>query len=82
MPTKRVRDYKRELAQEGPHRVKDRVARNQARRKAIDEGRAKVGDNTVQNHIKPLSKGGSRKGATRKQSRAASNREGGRLRHQ
>ena len=77
----RKRNYRKELAKEGPHRQKDRVARNRARRRAIADGRAKVGDGTVQNHIKPLSQGGSRQGATRKQSRTASNKEGGRLRH-
>ncbi len=76
---KRKRDYAKELAQEGPHRVKDRVARNRARQRAIREGRSSVGDGTVENHVKPLSKGGSRNGKTREQSRKASNREGGRL---
>lgn len=76
---KRARNYKRELAQEGPHRVLDRVARNRARQKAIREGRSKVGDGTVEHHPKPLSKGGSRNGKTVGQSRKASNREGGRM---
>ena len=40
-----------------------------------------MGDGTVMNHVKPLSKGGSRNGKVEKQSREASNREGGRLRH-
>lgn len=77
----RKRDYKREYAQEDAGRRKDRVARNRARREAIREGRAKVGDGTVMNHVKPLSQGGSRNGKVEKQSREASNREGGRLRH-
>lgn len=76
---KRKRDYKKELAAEGPHRVKDRVARNRARRQAIARGDSKVGDGTVEHHVKPLSKGGSRKGKTVGQSRTASNKEGGRL---
>lgn len=76
---KAKRDYKKELAAEGPHRVKDRVARNRARRRAIAKGTAHVGDGMVQNHVKPLSQGGSRKGKTVEQSRKASNKEGGRL---
>lgn len=77
---KRERNYKKELAQEGPHRVKDRAARNRSRLKAIKEGRSKVGDGTVEHHVKPLSRGGSRSGKTVGQSRSASNREGGRMR--
>lgn len=78
----RKRDYRKERLQESQHRKDARVARNRARRKAIRDGRAKVGDGTVQDHITPLSKGGSMKGPTRKQSREASDRQGGRLRHQ
>lgn len=77
----RKRDYKREREQESQERKDNRVARNRARREAIREGRAKVGDGTVMNHVKPLSQGGSRNGKVEKQSRDASNREGGRLRH-
>lgn len=36
-----------------------RVARNQARQEAIRDGKAKVGDGTSVDHIKPLDKGGS-----------------------
>ena len=78
---KRKRDYKREAEQESQQRKDARVARNRARRRAIREGRARVGDGTVQDHVKPLSQGGSMNGPTRKQSREASNRQGGRLRH-
>ena len=81
MPERR-RNYRKEYAQETQERRDNRVARNRARREAIREGRAKVGDGTVQNHVKPLSKGGSKNGKTVKQSRKASNREGGRLRHE
>ena len=35
-----------------------RVERNKARRQAIKTGKAKVGDGTSVEHIKPLSKGG------------------------
>ena len=70
----------RERAYDGSaKRKKDRAARNKARRKAIREGRAKVGDNTAVDHIKPLSKGGSRDGATRVTSRKQSDRQGGKL---
>mgnify|MGYP001765395315 CR=1 FL=1 len=51
------RDYKRELAWEHkkkPNRVKDRAARNSARR----EAGLKVGDSRQADHIKPLVKGG------------------------
>ena len=54
------RDYKRELEWEHtkkPNRVKDRSARNTARRKA---GLA-VGDPRQADHIKPLTSGGSTK---------------------
>lgn len=78
---KRKRDYKREAAQESQHRKDARVARNRARRRAIREGRSRVGDGTVEDHITPLAKGGSLRGPTRGQSRSASNKQGGRLRH-
>lgn len=54
------RDYKKELAWEHekkPNRVKDRAARNTARRRA---GLA-VGDSRQADHIKPLTSGGSTK---------------------
>jgi hypothetical protein len=47
--------------QKTPAEVEKRVARNKARRHAIAEGKASVGDNTQVDHIKPLSKGGSTK---------------------
>ncbi len=75
----RKRDYTKERLAERPQRRKERAARNKARRRAIARGDAKVGDGTVQNHVKPLSKGGSLNGRTEKQSRKASNREGGKL---
>lgn len=37
-----------------------RVENNRARREAIREGRAKVGDGTNVDHVKPLDKGGAR----------------------
>jgi hypothetical protein len=54
------RDYKRELAWEHkskPNRVKDRAARNSARKKAG----LKVGDPRQADHIVPLTSGGSKK---------------------
>jgi hypothetical protein len=54
------RDYKKELEWEHkkkPNRVKDRAARNTARRQAG----LKVGDSREADHIKPLSEGGSKK---------------------
>lgn len=77
----RKRNYKKEAAQESQERKDNRVARNRARRRAIADGRSKVGDGTVEDHVKPLSKGGSKDGPTRGQSRKASDRQGGRLRH-
>lgn len=52
------RDYKSELAWEKkskPSRVKDRAARNKARK----EAGLKVGDSRQADHIRPLSEGGS-----------------------
>ena len=54
------RDYKKELAWEHKHaknRVKDRAARNKARK----EAGLKVGDSRQADHIKPLTEGGSTK---------------------
>jgi len=53
------RDYKKELAKEKankPNRVKERAARNKARK----EAGLKVGDSRQADHIKPLSEGGSK----------------------
>jgi len=44
---------------------KNRAARNGARRKAMKAGRASKGDGMDVHHVKPLAKGGSRKGKTR-----------------
>jgi hypothetical protein len=45
--------------QKRPENVEKRVERNAARREAIREGRAHVGDGTEVDHKKPLDKGGS-----------------------
>jgi hypothetical protein len=53
------RDYKKEnLYKSKPDQIKKRVLRNKARRQAIKDGKAKVGDGTSVEHKKPLSKGG------------------------
>lgn len=74
------RDYRRERLAERPERRKERAKRNKARRELMREGKVRKGDGKVVNHKKPLSKGG---GTGRKnlevQSKAASNREGGKL---
>lgn len=52
------RDYKKELAKEKankPNRVKERAARNKARK----EAGLKAGDSRQADHKKPLSEGGS-----------------------
>ena len=58
--TKKKRDYKREneIYKSKPEQKKLRALRNKARQQAIKEGKAKVGDGTSVEHIKPLSKGG------------------------
>jgi predicted transcriptional regulator len=54
-----ARDYKKENEYKAkPEQIKMRVERNKARRAAIKAGKAKVGDGTSVEHIKPLSKGG------------------------
>jgi hypothetical protein len=64
----KARDYKREneLYKSKPDQIAKRVARNKARREAIQDGRVKKGDGKEIDHIIPLSKGGSNtKGNTR-----------------
>ena len=45
--------------QKSPEEVRRRGARNKVRRAAIAAGKAKVGDGTNIDHVKPLAKGGS-----------------------
>lgn len=45
--------------QKSPEEVRKRVARNKARRHAIVDGKAKVGDGTEVDHKKMLDQGGS-----------------------
>lgn len=54
------RDYSQQREYNASKEATDkRVKNNAARREAIREGRASVGDGTNVDHIKPLSKGGS-----------------------
>lgn len=69
MPPKKP-NGERDYAKEAPYlkkTVDDRVARNRARREAIRDGKVSVGDSKEVDHVKPLSKGGSKtsKGNTR-----------------
>lgn len=53
------RDYKKENAyQAQPEQVKNRVARNAARRELMKEGVVKKGDGKDVDHKRPLIKGG------------------------
>lgn len=52
MPINKNRDYKKETAYENrPEQVKRRVARNKARRKAMDAGLVHKGDNKEVDHL-------------------------------
>lgn len=57
-----------------------RVIQNNARRKAIREGRAKVGDGTHVDHKKPLAKGGKNTKANTRVVKASTN-QGWRKKH-
>jgi hypothetical protein len=52
------RDYSKQKANDDKN-AKNRAKRNAARREAIREGKASVGDGTHVDHKKPLSEGGS-----------------------
>jgi 5-methylcytosine-specific restriction endonuclease McrA len=53
------RNYKQEEKYEdSPEQVKNRVARNKARRDAMKAGKVKKGDGKEVDHVIPLSKGG------------------------
>ena len=56
--SQRKLDYMSEY-QKKPENVEKRVDRNRARRHAIAEGKARVGDHTDVDHKNPLRKGGS-----------------------
>jgi len=54
-----ARDYKKEAQYEdSPEQIRNRVARNKARRDAEKSGKVHKGDGKDVDHIKPLSKGG------------------------
>lgn len=60
----RMKNGKRDYSQQrqynaSPEATAKRVENNAARRKAMDAGKARVGDGKDVDHIKPLSKGGS-----------------------
>lgn len=60
-----------------PARKKARVKRNKARREAIREGKASVGDGKHIDHKKPLSQGGSNAKSNRRVRSAKSNSAAG-----
>ena len=69
-----ARDYKKEAKYEAqPQQVKNRVARNAARRKLMKEGKVHKGDGMDVAHVKAFDKGGSNKQGVRVES-ASTNR--------
>jgi hypothetical protein len=76
MPYKNPEDRKYGTSakyQAQPEQVKNRVARNAARRKMAREGKVKKGDNKDVAHVKAFDKGGSNKDGLRVES-ASKNR--------
>lgn len=69
-----TRNYKQAAAYEDtPEQVKNRVARNKARRKLLREGKVHKGDGMDVAHVKAFDKGGSNKDGVRVES-ASKNR--------
>ena len=68
-----ARDYRAEYDsyQGKPEQIKNRVARNAARRKAMKAGKVKKGDGKDVAHIVALDKGGTNKQGVRIESKAA-----------
>jgi hypothetical protein len=67
-----ARDYKKEAKYEAqPQQVKNRVARNAARRKLMKEGKVHKGDGMDVAHVKAFDKGGSNKNGVRVESASA-----------
>jgi len=67
-----ARDYKKENKYESkPEQVKNRVARNAARRKMMREGKVHKGDGKDVAHVVALDKGGTNKQGLRVQSKSA-----------
>jgi ribosomal protein S17 len=78
MPEDRERMLRRKKAYNATEAEKSkRVARNRARRAAIKSGKAKVGDGTEVDHIRPLSKGGSTAASNTRLIKKATNRAHG-----
>jgi hypothetical protein len=69
---KKPRNYKREALYEAqPEQVRNRVARNAARRKLMREGKVHKGDGKDVAHVKALDKGGTNSDGVRVESRSA-----------
>jgi 5-methylcytosine-specific restriction endonuclease McrA len=69
------RNYKQEEKYEdSPEQVKNRVARNKARRDAIKAGKVKKGDGKEVDHVIPLSKGGTNTAKNLRVKSASANR--------
>ncbi len=68
------RDYKRERLSESPERKHQRVLRNAARRKLLEEGVVHKHDGFDVDHKKPLSKGGTNSRKNLRARQANSNR--------
>ena len=65
------RNYKKEAEYESsPEQVRNRVARNKARRKLMREGKVHKGDGKDVAHVVALDKGGSNKQGVRVESRS------------
>lgn len=71
MPKKRDYEMEYQRYQGKPEQIKNRTARNAARRKAMKEGKVKKGDGKDVAHIVALDKGGSNKQGVRIESKAA-----------
>jgi hypothetical protein len=68
------RDYVQERKTEDPKRVKQRAARNKARKMMMDKGVVKKGDGKDVGHIKAMSRGGTTTPGNLMVQSAASNR--------
>jgi hypothetical protein len=71
MPKKRNYELEYDSYQGKPEQIKNRVARNAARRKAMKAGKVKKGDGKDVAHIVALDKGGTNKQGVRIESKAS-----------